>query len=277
MNQATEFYTKYYSGPLISAIVEGCIEKAVPVDAGGSKYWNRSINSCGLGVATDSLYSIKKLVFDDNELTMDALNKILASNYENAEIFRQKILNRIPKYGNGVKEVDCIAKELVEHYSDIVRSKKTSVGTSYRPGLYSFYEPIKLMGKATAATPDGRLAGNVLSLNSAPRHGNIKNGLTAALNSITSFDHGKTDNASTIDVHLSEGVPSEIIKFINESLSEKALYTQIAVTNHEDLVGAYEKPDNYQDLMVRVTGFSARFVALDKETQKEILERSYWA
>jgi pyruvate-formate lyase len=277
MNDSQPFYSQYFHRPLISTIVENCIEKAIPVDNGGSRYWVKGINCTGLATTVDSLYSIKKLVYEDKQFRMEGLYELLICNYEGNEDLRQMIKNRLPKYGNGVEEVDNIAKSLVNRYSKAVRSYKTFNGNSYRPGLYSFYGPIKRMGKITSATPDGRKAKEVFSLNCAPGHGNIKNGLSAALQSIITFDHSMADNASTVDIQLSSGVTGDIIKYINEYLADKdVLYTQITVANREDMLKAQRNPEYYQDLIVRVSGFSARFISLDKETQDEIIQRSYW-
>lgn len=278
MNEATPFYIKYFFRPLTSSIVENCIEKAVPVDSGGAKYWVKSINSIGIGTATDSLYSIRKLVYFDKQHTLEGFYDILAKNFEGNERLRQLIKNRIPKYGNGVEEVDEIARELVEKYSRFVRSYRTYYGSRYRPGLYSFYEPIKRMGKVTHATPDGRKKGDLISHNCSPGHGNVKDGISSVLRSVTMYEHSLADNASVVDVRLSKGTSSDVIKYINEYLAGKdVLYSQITIANTEDLVKAQKNPEKYEDLVVRVTGFSARFVSLDKETQDEIIKRSCWS
>jgi len=101
--------------------------------------------------------------------------------------------------------------------------------------------------------------------------------MTSALKSITSFEHSLADNACTVDLHLSAGTPPEVIKSVNEYLANHgAMYVQISVVNKEDLLKAEERPEDYKDLVVRVTGFSAVFVTLDEQTRHEIIERSYW-
>jgi formate C-acetyltransferase len=278
MNEADRFYASYFSRPLISVLVEGCIENAVPVDNGGSTYWNRAMNCTGFASLVDSLFAIRKTVFEEGEIQLGDINRMLEQNYEGEEDFRLKLQNRIPKFGNGIVEVDDLARELSSMYAEIVRKYKTSMGTTYRPGIYSFYESIKSMGKATGATPDGRRAGEVLSLNSAPYHGAIKSGLSDTLRSITAIEHSKFDNASCIDVQLSGKTTPEVIQYIIEYLAKRdVLYVQFNVVDRDKLIEAQKHPDAYQDLIVRVTGFSARFVVLSKGTQDEIIQRSYWA
>jgi formate C-acetyltransferase len=276
-NSANPFYAQYFFRPLVSASIDGCIEKALPVDEGGSVYWSKSINCSGLATAADSVYTVKKLVYDNAEFTLDQFNDILLRDYQGNEMLRNKIANVLPKYGNGVKEVDDIAADLVRFYCGKVRTYKTYIGSPYRPGLYSFYETINRMGRITGATPNGRKAGERFSLNSAPDHGAIRNGLTDALRSVTSFEHALADNACTVDLHLSQGIPPAIIQSITEYLANHGtLYLQITIVNKDDILNAEENPDKYKDLIVRVTGFSAYYVSLDEHTRHEILERSFW-
>jgi len=278
MNDAAPFYAEYYARPLVSALVEGCVEKAVPVDKGGARYWMRSVNCTGFATAVDSLFSIKRLVYNEQKIGLEEFYSILESDYDGKEDFRMMVKNRISKFGNGVQEVDEMARELSSMYSEIVKKYKTTVGTSYRPGIYSFYEPIKSMGVVTGATPDGRKAGEVLSLNSAPYHGVIKNSLSDTLRSVTSIEHSKADNASCIDVQLSGNATPEVIGHIVEYLAKRdVIYVQFTVVDRNRLIDAKKHPERYQDLVVRVTGFSARFVVLPEDTQDEIIQRSYWA
>jgi pyruvate-formate lyase len=277
MNDCTPFYTKYLSRPLTSALIDGCVEKATPVDSGGSRYWVKGMNSTGFGTAVDSLYAVKKLVYEDRRLSLDEFREILARDYGGDEDFRLYIRNRVPKYGNGVPEVDELATALASVWSDSVRSRKTFNGNRYRPGIYSFYQPVITMGQGTGATPDGRNAGMVLSLNSAPSHGSMRNGLSGGLHSVSAIEHSKVDNASAVDVHLEGKAPPEVIGYIVDVLSKKDVtYSQFTVVDRDRLLDAMAHPEKHHDLVVRVTGFSARFVSLPKATQEEIVKRSFW-
>lgn len=275
-NEANPFYAQYFFRPLISSVIDGCIEKAVLVDEGGSKYWTKCCNCSGLATAGDAVLAIKKIVYERRQKTMNEFCKILDSNYFGEELFRKELLS-LPKYGNGDKEADSITAEIMQHYCSHVCVMKTYVGTYYRPGMYSFYETVNRMGRITGATASGRRSGERFSLNTAPEHGMIKNGLTAALSSITSFEHSLADNACTVDLQLSSGVKPEVIGSVVEYLAKKdVLYLQMTVASTEDMYAAEKKPDDYQDLTVRVTGFSAQYISLDDQTRSEIRERSSW-
>ena len=278
MNDCTPFYAKYLSRPLTSALIEGCIEKAVPVDLGGARYWSRAVNCTGFATCVDSLYAVKKVVYEDGQLSLDELRSVLDRNWEGQEELRQYLRNRVPKYGNGVAAVDQLARAVCDAYTGTVKRHRTPNGNPYHPGIYSFYQPIKNMGERTGATPDGRRAGDLLSLNSAPSHGIVRNGLSGVLESVTAIEHSKADNASVVDVQLEGQAPPEVIGYIVEVLGRRDVtYAQFSVVDRDKLVDAMAHPDKYQDLVVRVTGFSARFVSLPRSTQEEIVRRSYWA
>lgn len=278
MNLCYPFYSQFFHRPFISTIIEDCIEKATPVDRGGARYWVKGLNCTGFASAVNSLYAIKEAVFENGEIGLEELRTVLAQDYKGHEDLRLKLQNRVAKYGNDNGAVDDMAREVNEWFCKTVQRYRTHLGTPYRPGLYSFYGPVKTMGKATGATPDGRKAGDIVSLNSAPAHGSIKNGLSAVLHSISNVDHSLADNAATVDVKLNAGIPPEIINnILTYAATKDLLYLQFSVVNQDDLINAQQFPEQYQDLIVRVTGFSARFLSLPKETQDEIIRRSYWA
>ncbi|WP_066646449.1 pyruvate formate lyase family protein [Christensenella timonensis] len=276
-NDANPFYAQYFFRPLVSAAIDGCIKKALAVDEGGSEYWSKGMNIAGLATAADSLYAIKKLVYDEREMGIGELAGILQGNYEKQDALRSRLANRLPKYGNGQGEVDRIAAGLARYCCERVRSYRTYNGNRYRPGLYSFYETVNRLGSVTGATPNGRKAGERFSLNTAPDHGAIRSGITPALRSVTAFAHSLADNACTVDLHLCAGTPPGAIRSVSEYLNgHGALYLQTSVVDKEDMERAEIHPEDYRDLVVRVTGFSALYVTLDEATRNEIRERSYW-
>ena len=278
MNAAAPFFNRFYMRPMVSSLMDNCIEKAQLIDEGGARYWDKCMNCCGIADVADSLVAVKKLVFEEKTLTLEEFNRILADNFSENELLRQRLLNRMPKYGNGVEEVDALAKFTVDTFCQHVKAQKTFHNTYYRPGLYSYYGTVINLGATTGALPSGRLQGEILSLNTDPAHGCIKNGLAAALKSITAYDHAQASNASAIDVHLGANTPKEVIAYLCEYIGQHGgLYTQITVADREQMQAAQKDPARYRDLVVRVTGFSARFIALDREVQDEIIRRSYWA
>lgn len=277
-NYASQVYNQKYKRPMVSSLIGGCIENAKFVDEGGSTYWFKSMDSSGLATAADSLAAIEDVVYRTKQKTMSEFVDILRTDFDGEELFRQYLDKRVPKYGNGDASVDGIAKKLVDAFCESVSACRTWNDTPYRPGLYSYYGPSVNYGLKTGATPDGRKAGEPLSLNTDPSHGAIRNGLTGALRSVTAYDQAKSFNACATDIHLTPNTPPEVLQSIVEYLNEHgALYIQISVVDRAELLDAQKHPEKHKDLVVRVTGFSAHFIALDKETQYEVIQRSYWS
>ena len=209
---------------------------------------------------------------------MEELIGKLDANFADDENFRQYLLKKVPKYGNGIPEVDELAKFTADNYCQIVSKQRAFNGRVYRSGLYSFYGSVINLGAATGALPSGRKAKELFALNIAPGHGSITNGMTAVLQSVTAFDQRQSVNACATDVQLSPNTPAAVLDYIVKYLDERhGMLLQVSVVDHNALVEAQKTPEKYQDLIVRVTGFSARFVALEKNVQDEIIQRSYWA
>lgn len=277
-NEAVPFYNRYYVRPLTSTLMDDCVAKAELIDDGGARHWSKSMECCGLADTADSLMAVKQIVFDEKKLSMEELIQVLDHDFQDHEQLRQYLLRKVPKYGNGVAEVDELAKYVADNYCEMVSEQRAFNGRVYRPGLYSFYGSVINLGRATGALPSGRKAHEIFALNIAPGHGNISKGVTAVLKSVTSFDNRQSVNACAVDVHLSPNTPGSVIDYIVKYLDENnGMLLQMSVVDHKSLVEAQKTPEKYQDLIVRVTGFSARFIALEKSVQDEIIQRSYWA
>lgn len=226
------------------------------LDLGGSTYWTKTMSCCGIADVADSLMAVKQVVYDEGKLSLPELMDVCTKNYQNNELLRQYLINRVPKYGNDISAVDVLAKFVVDTFCDKVFTCRTFNGKIFRPALYSFYGSVVRCGEATMALPNGRKAGEIFSLNISPAHGAIHNGISAVLKSMTIFDHRKGVNACPVDVQLSPGTPIEIVDYIAKYLDKhNALLLQIGCVRHEDMVEAQKHPERYQDLLVRVSGF----------------------
>lgn len=238
----------------------------------------------GIGVGTvnvgNSLAVIKKLVFEDKKITMDELVNALDANWEgerNQEIRRMCL--EVPKFGNDDDYVDEIVADLYGKLADLVHSF-----TSYRNIPYiaaaisiSSHDP---GGKLCGATPDGRYAGTTLADGSAsPVQGTDHNGPTAVLNSASKIPQEKL-NSLLLNQKFSPGAfkseedDEKLIAMIETYMNAGGKHIQYNVVDPATLVKAQKNPADYQELIVRVAGFSAYFVRLDKRVQDEIMART---
>lgn len=271
--------TRLAYSPFLSTFVDDCLELGKDIKDGGARYRETDFQASSLANAADSLYTIKKLVYDQKEMNLDVLASIMKENYEDYESLRQRILNRLPKYGNNIDEVDNIAKEIAEFFSDEVTRYTNGWGGPFRArvaGASSYVDNTKFIG----ATPDGRKVGDYTSLNSSPQVGLEKNGPTALLRSICKIDTRKFAGGFITDLKFSKDVfrPKEnrekVKSLIKAFFKMGGKQLQINVVNSDILKDAQKHPECHKDLIVRVWGFTAYFVELPKEFQDHIIQRA---
>jgi len=270
-------WAENFHNPLISCTIDGCIENAKDMTQGGANYQFHAIGGGGLGTTVDSLAAIKKFVFDEKKITMKELVSALQTNFKDNEPIRQILLNG-PKYGIDDDYVDSIAVEMVDKFCDMVYNKKLTLGGHFKASMSSYglnvYE-----GALEPATPNGRLAGTAVSNGISPCNGAEKKGPTAALNSVAKIDHTKMGYGNALNLRLPHSIVKteeglEILENLVESYFEKGgLHVSINTMGTECLCAAQLHPENYEDLIVRVSGYAAYFTRLGKKIQEDIIDR----
>jgi formate C-acetyltransferase len=234
----------------------------------------------GLGTVLDSLAAIKKLVFEEQRLSMETVCDAVDANFEGYENIRM-MLQQCPKYGNNDPYVDAIGYELEKSAMEYAHTYRTGNNTE----LDVRYVPVTShipLGKVVWATPNGRLARTYLSEGSSASHGADTCGPTAVLLSNASTKYtGLAERASRLlNIKLSPGTVAghegsrKLIAFIRAFCNLKLWHIQFNVINKETMLMAQEKPDEYRNLLVRVAGYSAYFVDLSPGLQNEIIARS---
>lgn len=265
--------------PILSAVSDGTIESGRDVKAGGAQYNYTGMSIVGIGTVTDSLAAIKELVFNKKSFSLPEVIEWIKSDFTGYEPQRQMLINHAPKYGNDIPWVDMIARDIADCFAEILGEFRTYRGGIYGPGLHTENHHI-IEGIMVAATPDGRKAGERLSPGCGPTSGMDRNGPTASLHSFSAIDYIKIMSGSSANMRFN---PS-ILRSDNQLDQFEAMlrgyfklggqHLQISVVDAETLREAQRNPENYQDLIVRVTGYSARFVELTEALQEEIIKRS---
>ncbi len=272
-----KIYKKYMPSPYISALVDNCIESAKDMTSGGAKYDFTSINAHSLATTVDSIYTIKKLVFENKEISMKRLIKACIENYPDEKL-RKKIINRLPKYGLDEPEVNEIASQIVQMFYEEVTKYKNIRGGRYRVGMYTYGNHI-IDGFFLGATPDGRKKGEPTSNGISPTNGACKKGLTAVCNSVTKIGQSKLCGGVSFNVKIhpsnlktNEGL-EKITNLIISYFKMGGMHIQPNVVSNETLRDAQIHPENYRDLIVKVAGYSAYFTDLGKSIQDDIIAR----
>jgi formate C-acetyltransferase len=264
--------------PLLSATIEGCMESGRDVMNGGAKYNSTGNAGIAIGNIADSLAVVKYMVYDKKLISARDLYDAIMTNWEGKEDLRQFILNEAPHYGNDNEYTDEFAKWASDVYGDAV-SAATGPRCRYAPGLYPVTAHV-LFGMITAASPDGRKAGEPLSDGISPVQQMDKNGPTATLKSVSSINQRKFSNGTLLNMKFhptalsNESGKSKLISLIQAYFALGGMEMQFNIVSGKTLRRAQEKPEEYRDLVVRIAGFSAYFVELYKASQDDIIKRT---
>ncbi|MFC1864130.1 pyruvate formate lyase family protein, partial [Thermodesulfobacteriota bacterium] len=239
---------------------------------------NNLMNPVGMVNLGNSLFAIKKLVYEDKAVTLTEFKKALDADWVGYEDLRKMCL-KIPKYGNDIKEVDSVVGNLYDHWVKTSNTMPAAFGgtqkataisvTSHQPG-----------GAITAATPDGRYEGDILADGCAsPASGTDVNGPLAVFKSALNIPQ---DGFAAMLLNM-KFHPMALKSVDDKKKLASAMKTyffnggkqvQFNVIDAETLREAQRRPDDHRDIMVRVAGFSAYFVQLTKEIQNEIIDRT---
>jgi len=254
-----------------SALIHDCMARGRDANHGGARYLHHNNYAGGLGTVADSLVVLKKAVYEEGWLTLDELRDALAVNFAGREILRQRLLHRYSKFGNDDDEADAIAAEIAECFcQEVLKHADPVVGVCW-PGIYTYHR-FKWIGHMAGATPDGRLAGTPTSENQGPAPGRDRLGPTATLKSLAKLPlHLTPSGGQTLTLHPTLFSGSDGTKHLRDLIETYfglgGQHLQINIVNAEALRAAQEEPEAYRGLVVRVTGYSAYFVTLDRQSQ----------
>ena len=264
---------------LISLFERDCIAAGLDYNAGGCRYTVRSPHIGGAPDAGNSLYAIRKAVFEDHLTTLDHLLDAIENDWEDEEILRQRILTGYTYYGNDNEEADAVTAEILDRFADMVLAHKGESPILYIPGVSTFGRQIDWLGQRTAS-PFGMKKGAILAGNASPTPGTDKEGATAIIESYCLADLEKQVCGAALDVKLhpsatrGENGLSGIAALLKGFVALGGYFLQLDVIDGEVLKRAQEDPEAYKTLSVRVSGWNARFVTLERRWQEMIIERT---
>ena len=270
---------RYHGGyPLNSCFVNDCLRRGKDIDHGGARYNWVEPNFVGLANLADALAAIRKFVFQEKSATLSELVGAIRENFDGQEGLRQMLLNRSPKYGNDNDEVDALADEIMSWGVEECKKLRTYFGDMVHLGAFSWVMHER-MGRNTSASMDGRMAGFPLSPAAGAAQGRERNGPTAVVKSTTKWDHtpmlgGLAVNLKFSETRKSEDFPGKLVNLIDTFMLRGGMEVQVNVVDRDTLLKAQKQPENYQDLVVRIAGYSDYFVGLSPEMQQEVIMRT---
>ena len=223
----------------------------------------------GLSVVTDSLSAIK---FARVTPKKDALGYIVDFD----------TVGEFPKFGNDDDRVDLIARDLTHQM--ITELRKTP---AYRNAIHTLsvltITSNVMYGKHTGATPDGRKASSPFAPGANPMHNREANGALASLNSVAKirYEDCRDGISNTFSItpdalgKTEEERINNLVAILDGYFAKNAHHINVNVLNRETLIKAYENPEAYPNLTIRVSGYAVNFNKLSREQQKEVISRTF--
>ena len=265
-----------YPCTAVSLFEGGCIESGRSYLDGGPHYNVFAMHAGGLPDAVDSLFAIKRLVFDRHLVTFGELMAALRDDWAGREDLRRTALGLDGYWGNDNDDCDAIAARVLEAFADACHACEGTCGGLFPPGISTFGKQLA-WAEQRLATPYGRHAHDVLAANFSPTPGTDARGATAIIRSYCKAGLSRMVNGAALDLRLyprdMEGEDG-IAAFVSLMRGFEALggcFVQPDVVDVETLRRAQEHPEEYPTLSVRVSGWNARFVSLSRKWQDMLI------
>ena len=279
-NTLQSVYAKEAPNPYRSMLIEGCMEKGLDYKNRGPVYGHGQILLEAIADAADSLAAIKKYVYEEKRFSMAELVNAFNNNFEGCEQMYTFLKNSPLKFGNDIEYVDSIASQIVDYINTRLLTIKTWRGGFYSGGCSPFNRAPGYAFKL-GALPNGKKNKEYIiadSIGATP--GCDKNGPTALLNSCLKFNHTLPGSGFILNLKFNKNIflsPSgeeAFYSIVETYFKNKGQMLTFAVVSEEELKDAQIHPENHGGLIVRVGGYSDRFVNLTKELQDHVIART---
>ena len=261
--------------PLLSLVTDDCNEKLEDVAVGGSKYNHYGLTSVSLGSTVNSIYNIKKFVFDEKKYNLKDLNEARKNNFEgNDEILN--ILKQQPeRYGTDNKEIIDLSNEITGFVDKVFGTQKNRLGGKFK---FGFSAPTYIIKAASApASFDGRKNGEPFGVHISSDKPSVAYTELIQFASKLEYDNSRF-NGNVIDFMITpsfiEDNFSKMVDFLILSITLGFFQMQMNVTSSDILIKAKANPKEYENLIVRVWGFSAYFNDLPESYKDLLIERA---
>ena len=263
-----------------SILMDDCIARGKALLDGGVEILGGTNETYGNINTSDALVAIKKLVFEEKKYTLRELNDAALADFEGKRntLIRNDLL-AAPKYGNDLEEVDELANDLYEYVAKGIRDRGIREGLGYYLIVISNNQTNTDWGLKTDASLDGRKKGMYMNPANNPVGGAAKNGPTACMNSLAKFDakyHAGSVQNMKFTPRMMKEDEAKVRAMWRTYFKKGGCQLMVTCVNPGELEDAMVHPENHRDLIVRVAGYSAVFVNLDRHVQEELLSRELY-
>ncbi|CAI1242479.1 choline trimethylamine-lyase [Serratia ficaria] len=273
-----KLHRDYAPKPLISCLIEGCMEKGQDVMHGGAIVNNGpGLIWTGMADYANSMMVMRELVYHQQQLSPTEMAQALHDNFQDADELRQSCLS-VAKFGNDLEEVDLIARDLIR-FTEYEHRRYRMLYGQFTHGTLSISNNTPF-GLITGALPSGRLAGQPLADGISPSQQTDNLGPTAIINSVSRINVEEMEIGMVHNFKLMYGMLDRpegeqgIITLLRTASLLGNAQMQFSYIDNETLLKAQQDPDSWRNLMIRVAGYSAFFTELSREVQDEIISRT---
>ncbi|MDP6981188.1 MAG: pyruvate formate lyase family protein [Myxococcota bacterium] len=275
-------HAMYRPTPLLSTVVDGCLEHGRDVNAGGARYDSTGMQGVGAADVADSLAAIERIVFDERRMSLDAFISAVDRDFDGAREIEHRATDRTQKFGQDAGGPEGWARRVVDIYCAAVRRHSNPRGGPYAPGFWTMTTHVGF-GRRLGALPSGRRAGLPLADGLSPVNGCDDAGPTASLRAAAAASTEMIGNGLCLNEKLDpwylrgEAGTKLLADLTRGYFDAGGMQVQYNVVDASVLIDARRHPERHRDLVVRISGYSAYFNDLTDEMKEELITRTLHA
>jgi pyruvate formate-lyase/glycerol dehydratase family glycyl radical enzyme len=278
-NMLGEAHSVLRPTPLLSSLQDDCIARGIDSTKGGAKHNSSGAACIGLADITDSLMVIKKLVYDEKKVSFAGLKRAVDTDFADDAALHAMARHKVPLFGSGSAEAVEMANRVAAFAHDTYGAHRNFRGGPYTAGFWSMSNHVAF-GTLTGALPSGRLAGKAFTPGLTPEP-NASPNLLDNIRDVASLDARNMNNNIAFNVKVVPAASETHAEAINHMFSYVKTYfelggmqMQMNVVTTDMLRDAMARPENYRNLLVRISGYNAYFTTLNRDMQLELIERA---
>lgn len=266
---------KWEEAPLLSLVMDGCNKNAKDISLGGAKYNHYGLTSVSLSTVVNSLYNLRKIVYEDKKYTLVELNEYRKNNFVGKEDILRELKKQPIRYGVDDKNIIELTNEVTSYVDKVISMQKNRLGGKFK---FGYSAPTYIIKSGTIkATFDGRKDGEPFGVHISSDKSSLA--YTELIQFASKLDYtNHRFNGNVIDFMITpsfiENHFDKMTDFLILSISLGFFQMQMNVTSSEILIKAKKDPKSYSNLIVRVWGFSAYFNDLPENYKDLLIERA---
>lgn len=263
----------------LNLFMDGPIELGLDISNGAAQMYNIGIDGVGIAIVANSFAALEQRIEVENKITWADIIEVIRNNYAGIQGERLRLLMKnCDNYGRGNSRGDKWGRKISKLFTDMVVEKNTPGGTKLVPGWFSWSRTI-IFGKLVGATPDGRRAGEPINHNANPLPGFRVDAAATALSNIVAQVQCGYGNTTPLQLELDPGITEAeggvkiVAELLRTHLQLGGTLINVNIVDADEIRAAHADPNAFPDLIVRVTGFTAYFMALSPEFRQLVVDR----